>query len=194
MDWIWTSTPHPPPRTPDRAGSKFGQNQGSECLARVRDRKGTPKNLCDKDFAELSGELSDAICLKTLVFLGSAIDLFRKFFGAVRAILWLCGSFLAQCTLVPVFDAGEHPHVPLFRLFEPGEHPNVPSFRFSVQGNIRQNHPFGNHPFANPRPGHLKRRAPRSSLGMQLFRSYRMSLVTESLPHRFPPLNDLVAM
>ena len=38
-----------------------------------------------------------------------------------------------ECTLVPVFV--------------PGEHPNVPSFRFSFRGNIRQNHPFGNHPF-----------------------------------------------
>ena len=28
---------------------------------------------------------------------------------------------------------------------------NVPSFRFSFRGNIRQNHPFGNRPFANPR-------------------------------------------
>ena len=36
-----------------------------------RDRKGTPKNFCDKDFAELSGELSGAICLKTLVLLGN---------------------------------------------------------------------------------------------------------------------------
>ena len=27
---------------------------------------------------------------------------------------------------------------------------NVSSFRFSFRGNIRQNHPFGNHPFANP--------------------------------------------
>ena len=52
--------------------------------------KGTPKNLCDKDFAELSGELSGAICLKALALLGSALDLFRKFSGAVRAIfrLW----------------------------------------------------------------------------------------------------------
>ena len=53
-----------------------------------RDRKATPKNLCDKDFAELSGELSAAICLKTLVLLGSALELFRKFFGTVRAIFW----------------------------------------------------------------------------------------------------------
>ena len=36
------------------------------------DRKGTTKKLCDKDFAERSGELSGAICLKTLVLLGNA--------------------------------------------------------------------------------------------------------------------------
>ena len=53
-------------------------------------------NLCDKDFAKLSGELSGAICLKILVLLGSALELFRKFFGAVRAIFWLCGSFFAS--------------------------------------------------------------------------------------------------
>ena len=42
----------------------------------------------------------------------------------------------------------EHTLVPVF---VPGEHPNVPSFRFLVPGNIRQNHPFGNHPFAKRR-------------------------------------------
>ena len=60
--------------------------------------KGTPKNLSDKDFAELSGELSGAVCLKTLVLLGSALvplELVSKFFGGVRAILLLWGSFLA---------------------------------------------------------------------------------------------------
>ena len=31
---------------------------------------------------------------------------------------------------------------------------NVPSFRFSFRGNIRQNHPFGNHPFVNTKKGH----------------------------------------
>ena len=61
----------------------------------IRDRKGTPKKFCDKDFPELSGELSGEICLKTLVLLGSALDLFRKFFGTVRAIFWVWGSFLA---------------------------------------------------------------------------------------------------
>ena len=40
-------------------GSKFG------------DRKGTTKKLCDKDFAERSGELSGAICFKTLGLLKS---------------------------------------------------------------------------------------------------------------------------
>ena len=33
------------------------------------------------------------ICLKTFVLLGSALELFRKFFGTVRAIFWLWGSF-----------------------------------------------------------------------------------------------------
>ena len=51
--------------------------------------------MATKIFAELSGELSGAICLKTLVLLASTLELFRKFFGAVRAILWLWGSFLA---------------------------------------------------------------------------------------------------
>ena len=61
-----------------------------------RDRKSTPKNFCDKDFAELSGELSGVICLKALVLLGSALESFRKFFGALRAIFWFWGSFLVH--------------------------------------------------------------------------------------------------
>ena len=44
---------------------------------------------------ELWGEFSGTICLPTLVLLGSALELFRKFFGAVRAIFWLWGSCLA---------------------------------------------------------------------------------------------------
>ena len=40
------------------------------CAMRIRERKGTPKNFCDKEFAELSGELSGAICLETLGLLG----------------------------------------------------------------------------------------------------------------------------
>ena len=42
---------------------------------------------------------------------------------------------------------GEFSLVPVFGIVVPFF---VPSFRFSVQGNIRQNHPFGNHPFVNP--------------------------------------------
>ena len=52
-------------------------------------QKGTPQNFCDKDVAELSGELSGAICLRILVLVGSALELFRKFFGTVRAFFWL---------------------------------------------------------------------------------------------------------
>ena len=37
----------------------------------IRDRKGTPENFCNKDFAELSDELSGAICLKALVLMGN---------------------------------------------------------------------------------------------------------------------------
>ena len=40
-------------------------------MTKVGDSKGTPKNFCDKGFAELSGELSGAICLKTIVLLGN---------------------------------------------------------------------------------------------------------------------------
>ena len=67
-------------------------------LTKIRGRKGAPKNFCGKDFAELSGELSGTICLTTLVLMGngrSPLELFRKFFGAVRAIFWLWGSSLA---------------------------------------------------------------------------------------------------
>ena len=32
------------------------------------------------------------ICLKTLALLGSALEMFRKFFGAVRAMFWFWGS------------------------------------------------------------------------------------------------------
>ena len=71
------------------------QSRAFSC-SRIGDRRGTPKNFCDKDFAELSGELSGAICLKALVSLGSALKLFRKFLGAVRAIFWLWDSLFGS--------------------------------------------------------------------------------------------------
>ena len=58
-------------------------------------QKRYPKELLRQRFAELSGELSGAICLKALVLLGSDLELFRKFFRAVRATFWLWVSFLA---------------------------------------------------------------------------------------------------
>ena len=42
-------------------GGVFG---GNEIIGPNQGQKGTPKNLCEKDFAELSGELSGGICLK----------------------------------------------------------------------------------------------------------------------------------
>ena len=62
------------------------------------DRKGITKKLCDKDFAERSGELSGAICLKTLALVGndlvapsnsseSSLVLFVRFFGFVSPSL-----------------------------------------------------------------------------------------------------------
>ena len=38
-------------------------------------------------------KISGAICLKYLVLPGSAPELFRRFFSAVREIFWLWGSF-----------------------------------------------------------------------------------------------------
>ena len=69
------------------------------------DRKGATKKLCDKDFAE---RFSDAVCLKHSkslfywVMTREPLELFRKFFGAVRAVLWLCESFSPpDLSLVP---------------------------------------------------------------------------------------------
>ena len=60
--------------------------------------KGVPKNLRDKDFADLSGEFSGAACLRTLVLLYSALELLRvrTFFGAVRAIFGALGLCLSN--------------------------------------------------------------------------------------------------
>ena len=63
----------------------------------IRDRKSTPKNLCDKDFAKFSGGLSGAIFMesKPIVLVGITLELFKNIVGAVGAIFWLWGSFLA---------------------------------------------------------------------------------------------------
>ena len=64
------------PQVP-RNGGQFNRSHVEERWVRTAsgpffgDRKGTTKKLCDKDFAERSGELSGAICLKTIVLLGN---------------------------------------------------------------------------------------------------------------------------
>ena len=73
-----------------------------------RDRKGTPKNFCDRDFTELLGELSGAICLKTLVLFGSALELFRKIFGAVRAMFLLWRSFWLLILCIKTSHTSKH--------------------------------------------------------------------------------------
>ena len=52
----------------------------------IGDSKGTTKKLCDKDFAERSGEFSGVICLKTLVLL----DNDRLPPRIVQKIFWCC--------------------------------------------------------------------------------------------------------
>ena len=60
--------------------------------SKIWGQKGTTRKLCDKDFAERSGELSGAICLKTLVLLGND----PVIPGIVQKILWFCScDFLA---------------------------------------------------------------------------------------------------
>ena len=65
----------------------------------IGDRRGTTKKLCDKDFAERSGELSGAICLKPLVLLRNdpvtasncsenSLLLLARFFGFVSRVLF----------------------------------------------------------------------------------------------------------
>ena len=78
---------------------------------------------------------------------------------------FIMGGF-GKCTLVPVFGTGEHPNVPSFRFFGAGEHPNVPAFRFLVPKSI---HPFGNHPFANPRMWTKKKEPKPKLFGPDIF-------------------------
>ena len=59
-----------------------------------------------------------------------------------RSSFLYCRS--AFCTLVPVFGVQQPRFCTLVPVF-------VPSFRVLGSRNIRQNHPFGNRPFANPR-------------------------------------------
>ena len=53
------------------SSGKFQNCRVAIAAISIGDRKGTPENFCDKGFAELSGELSGANCLKALVLLGN---------------------------------------------------------------------------------------------------------------------------
>ena len=79
----WACRPSGTPKEPTWQGTHTHIHTNTQTL---RDRKGTPKKfgvntqgqkrypkevLSDKDVAELSGELSGAICLKTLVLIGN---------------------------------------------------------------------------------------------------------------------------
>ena len=58
-------------------------------------QKRYPKELVEQRFCRTSGELSGAICLNLTkpCFLGTAPELFKKSFCAVRAMSWLCIPF-----------------------------------------------------------------------------------------------------
>ena len=87
--------------------------------------EGTPKSLCDKDFAKLSGELSGAICLKTwkatkqyLNQRGTKIGVFRvrfrarflpRFFPHLSPLFPLQGLFTLQ-PLLPSSPPPLYPH------------------------------------------------------------------------------------
>ena len=90
----------------------------SLCAPNFGDRKGTTKKLCDKDLAERSGELSGAICLKTLVLLGNdlvaqsncsedSLVLFVRFFGFVGPF-WLLKIPQSQSLAISALTEPNH--------------------------------------------------------------------------------------
>ena len=74
-----------------RGSSRTWGHKKSEKVERPKWTRNGPE--MDRNQA-LSSELSGAICLKTLVLLASALELFRKSFATARAIFGLCESFL----------------------------------------------------------------------------------------------------
>ena len=67
-------------------------------------KKGTTKKLCDKDFCRTFGWTFWCDLPQNPCFIGNGpvnpLELFWKFFGAVRALFWLCESFLAPETTI----------------------------------------------------------------------------------------------
>ena len=94
-----------------------------------------------------------------------------------RAVLATVPSFRCFCTVVPLLFL-----VPVFGTVVPFLHPRS---GFGGPGNIHQNHPFGNHRFANPRPSTKKRdvtgsrhRAQAHEKKRHMYRHKRFCLVT----------------
>ena len=75
----------------DDDGDDDDDDDDDAVMKGTQGQKRYPKELEQQRFCELSGELSGAICLTTLVLLGSALELFRSFFGAVRVSFLGCG-------------------------------------------------------------------------------------------------------
>ena len=78
------------------SGHGFPYRNSSFTRFRLGTNKVPQRNYVTKILPNSSGELSGAICLKTLVFTrqrpGKPLELFRKVFGAVRAIIRRCPS------------------------------------------------------------------------------------------------------
>ena len=81
----------PAEQKPTLESRAFSGLIGAFSVAFSQGQKKYPKNLCDKDFAELSGELSSAICLVTPCLIGYCPRI-------VQTILW--------CSLCDVLALG----------------------------------------------------------------------------------------
>ena len=74
---------------------------------------------------------------------GFRAEIHLTLFKETKGEFWRMCPRAGFCAVVPVF-------VPSLQLVCTVVLFFVPSFRFSVQGNIRQNHPFGNPAFCEP--------------------------------------------
>ena len=77
-----------------RTGGSFSVTYSSD-FHHIRDREGTTKKWRDKDYAELRVNFLVRFASKPFVFWVMPSTCSETFFGAVRAMFWLSGSFLA---------------------------------------------------------------------------------------------------
>ena len=90
---FWTGSGHRVAGTSWR--DALAQQKRRRSQQKLGNRKGNTKKLCDKDFAERSGELSGAICLKTLVLLGNDPATPSNFFRQFLRFLGFVSPFWA---------------------------------------------------------------------------------------------------